>query len=42
MTNLKKGTHTLLSFADVSYETRLDAKDFNERLLKNPPREYTR
>ncbi len=42
MSNLKKGTHTDLSFSEVAYDLKLAAKDFSERLLKSPPREYTR
>lgn len=42
MSNVKKGSRTLLTFSDLTYETKLEAKDFSERLLKNPPREYTR
>ncbi len=42
MSNVKKGTMTDLLFSEMSYEPMLDPKDFNERLLKNPPREFTR
>jgi len=42
MTNTKKGSFTDLSFTETTYETKLKADDFSERMLKNPPREYTR
>lgn len=42
MTNTKKGSFTVLSFSETTYESKLDADDFSERMLKNPPREYTR
>jgi outer membrane lipoprotein-sorting protein len=42
MYDLKHNQHTTISFDQVSYETKLDADDFNERLLKNPPAEFTR
>ncbi len=42
MTNVQKGTKTELSFTDISYQPQLEADDFTERLLKSPPRDYTR
>ena len=42
MTDSKKGSFTELSFTEVSYETALEADDFSERMLKNPPRRFTR
>lgn len=42
MSNVEKGTKTDLSFSDLTYQAKLDADEFNERLLKNPPRDYTR
>lgn len=42
MYDLKSGGHTTISFTDVTYKTDMKADDFNERLLKNPPAEYTR
>lgn len=41
MYDLKKGQHTTISFNEVSYAPRLTADEFNERLLKNPPAEFT-
>lgn len=40
--NLKKGSHTTISFSNITYKIEMKPDDFNERLLKNPPREYTR
>jgi hypothetical protein len=42
MTDAKKGSFTELSFSELSYETTLAAEDFSERMLRNPPRDYTR
>ncbi|MFC1572134.1 outer membrane lipoprotein-sorting protein [Candidatus Eisenbacteria bacterium] len=42
MSNVKKGSKTELSFSELTYEPQLEANDFNERLLRNPPRNYTR
>lgn len=42
MANVKKGSSTTITFADISYEAPLDANKFNERLLKNPPAAYRR
>ncbi len=42
MTDVKRKKHSTLSFNEISYQVDLEAEDFNERLLKNPPREYTR
>jgi len=42
MTNAEKGSHTDLAFTDMSYASVLEPDKFSERLLKNPPREYTR
>lgn len=42
MFDLKGKRNTTISFTDVSYEIDLEADDFSERLLKNPPAEYTR
>ncbi len=42
MYNLKRKQHTTISFGEISYKTPMKADEFNERLLKNPPREYTR
>jgi outer membrane lipoprotein-sorting protein len=40
--DLEKGSHTTITFTEMTYVTDLNPDDFNERLLKNPPREYTR
>lgn len=40
--DLKKGSQTTITFADITYASEISPEDFNERLLKNPPREYTR
>lgn len=42
MANLRTGHSTTISFADVTYTPPLEAKDYNERLLKSPPAAYTR
>ncbi|HSH00342.1 MAG TPA: outer membrane lipoprotein-sorting protein [candidate division Zixibacteria bacterium] len=38
----KSGGKTTITFAEITYEAPMDADQFNERLLKNPPSEYTR
>jgi outer membrane lipoprotein-sorting protein len=42
MTNTRKGSFTVLTFTDMTYVATLDADAFSERMLKNPPRKYTR
>jgi hypothetical protein len=42
MKDLKRGKQSTIRFAEISYQASLPAADFSERLLKNPPREYTR
>jgi hypothetical protein len=42
MSDLKSERQTTISFTAVSYKTGLSADDFSERLLKNPPADYTR
>ncbi|MCP4544960.1 MAG: outer membrane lipoprotein-sorting protein [bacterium] len=42
MTDVKRGKFTSLNFEEITYSIKLKAGDFTERLLKNPPREYTR
>ncbi len=42
MTMVKDNQLTTITFEDISYKTSLEPDDFNERLLKNPPREYAR
>jgi hypothetical protein len=42
MKDVKRGKHTTIRFTDVSYKSELSPEDFSERLLKSPPREYTR
>jgi hypothetical protein len=42
MFNLATGRKTTISFTNISYKTNLKADDFNERLLKNPPADFTR
>jgi len=42
MEDVDGGGHTVLHFSELSYEPPLEAQAYNERLLKNPPREYTR
>ncbi len=42
MTEVKDNQFTTITFEDISYESSLKPDDFNERLLKNPPREYAR
>lgn len=38
--NLKKGSHTIVSFAKISYNSGIKEEIFTERYLKNPPRQY--
>ncbi len=40
MTNLKKKQHTTVSFKDIEYNVGIPANIFQERYLKNPPREF--
>ena len=40
MTNLKKNQHTTVSFKDIEYNVGVKPDIFQERYLKNPPREY--
>ena len=40
MENLKKGSHTIVSFSSIDYNTGLTSDLFTERFLKNPPRKY--
>lgn len=40
--NLKKGTHTIVSFTKISYNSGLTEDIFTERYLKNPPRKFIR
>jgi hypothetical protein len=42
MKNVKRGKHTVIRFDEISYDIKLAASDFSERMLKSPPREYTR
>ncbi len=42
MQDVKRQKHTIISFGEISYDMKLDADDFSERMLKSPPREYTR
>lgn len=42
MKDVKRGKQSTISFTEINYDASMDADDFNERLLKNPPREYTR
>lgn len=42
MTDSKKGSFTDLTFTEMTYVATLDADAFSERMLKNPPQEYTR
>lgn len=42
MRDVKRGKHTVIRFDEISYEIKLAASDFSERMLKSPPREYTR
>ncbi len=42
MRDVKRGKQTTISFEDIDYQASLAADAFTERLLKNPPREYTR
>lgn len=38
--NLKKKSHTIVSFSSIEYDTGLKTDIFTERYLKNPPRKY--
>ena len=40
MENLKKGSHTVVAFSSIDYNTGLTSDLFTERYLKNPPRKY--
>ncbi len=40
MTHLKKNQHTTVSFKDIEYNVGVKPDIFQERYLKNPPREY--
>ena len=40
MENLKKGSHTIVSFSQIKYDTGVEENIFSERYLKNPPRQY--
>ena len=40
MENLKKGSHTIVSFDKISYNSGLKEDIFTERYLKTPPRQY--
>ena len=42
MKDVKRGKSSTIRFEEISYQTELEPGDFTERLLKNPPREYTR
>ena len=42
MTNIKKKRSTTITFSEVTYANPLAVDKFNERLLKNPPAEFTR
>jgi outer membrane lipoprotein-sorting protein len=42
MYDLEGNRHTTITFSDISYSIDLKPDDFSERLLKNPPAEYTR
>jgi hypothetical protein len=42
MKDIKRGKQTTISFGEISYQDPLKADAFSERLLKNPPRKYTR
>jgi outer membrane lipoprotein-sorting protein len=41
MKNVKSGHRTLVEFTRVEYRRPLRPQDFNERALRNPPREWT-
>ena len=38
--NLKKKSHTVVSFSSIDYNSGIDEDIFTERYLKNPPRKY--
>lgn len=40
MTNILKNKHTIVEFAEISYNMNIDENIFTERFLKNPPREF--
>ena len=42
MQDLKKGSHTTVTFSDIKYNQGLTEDIFTERYLKNPPRQYIR
>ncbi len=42
MKDVKRGKHSTIRFDEITYKTKLKAEDFSERMLKSPPREYTR
>ncbi len=42
MQDVKRGKQTTIRFTEISYTASLPPADFTERLLKNPPRDYTR
>ena len=42
MKDVKRDKQTTIRFEEISYKTTLSAEDFSERMLKSPPREYTR
>lgn len=42
MRDEKRGKHSTIRFDEISYTLNMKPDDFTERLLKNPPREYTR
>lgn len=40
MEDLKKGSHTIVAFTGIKYNTGVTEDIFTERYLKNPPRQY--
>jgi outer membrane lipoprotein-sorting protein len=40
--NLKKKSHTVVSFSSIDYDSGLTSDIFTERYLKNPPRQYVK
>ena len=40
MENIKKGTHTVVDFSQISYDVGIEEDVFTERYLKNPPRKF--
>ena len=42
MKDIKRGKQSTIRFDEITYECAMAPGDFSERLLKNPPREYTR